>query len=106
MSIYCTFGSIDDERERPRSRQKPIHYNGSHVLPLNTDEHRGSVDLAYIPAHITQGRRKRPEDGKFWPWLRLDVAAENMSAGECVILTREQVQKLRNSLDWWLNHSA
>jgi len=106
MSIYCSFGSIDDENDRPRSWKKPIRYQGSHVLPSEKDEHCGSVDLAYIPPHITQGRRKRPENGSLWPWLRVSIAQENMSSGETVILNRKQVKKLRDSLDWWLGKSG
>ena len=73
MSIYCSFFSVDDENDRPRSRQKPIRYQGSHVLPSEKDEHCGSVDLAYIPPHIERGRRKRSEDAPFWPWLRMEI---------------------------------
>ena len=84
MSIYCSFGCIDDESDRPRSRKRPIRYQGSHVLPGEKDEHSGSVDLAYIPPHISRGRRKGSEDGAFWPWLRMGIAEKNMSAGETV----------------------
>ena len=106
MSIYCSFGCIDDDADRPRSRNKPIRYRASHILPSDRDERRGSLDLAYIPPHIARGRRKRSEDGQFWPWLRVGVAAEEMTAGETVILTREQVEKLRDSLNWWLENSS
>ena len=105
MSIYCSFGCIDDESDRPRSRKRPIRYQGSHVLPGEKDEHSGSVDLAYIPPHISRGRRKGSEDGAFWPWLRMGIAEKNMSAGETVILNRKQVEELRDSLNWWLEQS-
>lgn len=105
MSIFCSFGSIDDERDRPGSRKKPIRYQGSHILPSEKDEHCGSVNLAYIPPHISQGSRKGSEDGPFWPWLRVGVAKENMSSGETVILNWRQAKQLRDHLDWWLEYS-
>jgi hypothetical protein len=105
VSIYCSFGWIDDDRDKPRSRKKPIRYQGSHVLPGEKDEHCGSVDLAYIPPYISQGRRKGSEDGRFWPWLRMSVTEKEMTSGETVILNRWQVEKLRDSLNWWLEQS-
>lgn len=106
MSIYCSFGGIDDEADRPRSRKKPIRYLGSHILPSEKDEHCGRVDLAYIPPHISRGRRQRSEDGPLWPWLRLGVAERDMTSGETVILNRGQVKMLRDSLNWWLKQTA
>ena len=106
MSIYCSFGGIDDERDRPRSRKKPIRYQGSHVLPSNKDERRGRLSLAYIPPHVRRGKRRRAEDAPFWPWLRIGVVEGEIEFGGTVILTYAQVKKLRDDLDWWLASAA
>jgi hypothetical protein len=63
----------------------PLVYQGSHILPSETDQRRGWVDLALIPSHITRdGRDDKPVDERPWPYLRLGV---NEST---VILTRRE----------------
>ena len=75
----------------------PFVYQGSHVLPTDTDERGGTVDLALIPHHITRdGRDDRGENEGPWPWLRLGV---NEST---VILDRGQVKQIVGELKWWL----
>lgn len=75
----------------------PLVYLGSHVLPdERTDKRGGWVDLACIDAHITRdGRDDGPDDG-VWPYLRLGVN------NETVVLTRENVREVHESLSWWL----
>ncbi len=119
MSIYGTWLSIEDERQWVAGLEAqgiragvirdgdpdfddldaPIIYQGSHVLPADSDARGGSVQVAAIPAHITQGARgptSDDEDGPPHPWLRLDVNEAT------VVLTRWQVARLRDTLDEWL----
>jgi hypothetical protein len=76
-------------------------YQGSHVLPAESDERGGWVDIALIPSHITRdGRDDQPEDEAPWPYLRLGVNEQT------VILTRRNVQEIHESLSWWLSHTG
>lgn len=105
MSIYCSMEGIDAECGKP-SKNRPLQYQGSHVLPRDRDKRAGSVDLAYIPPHITRnGKDTRSEDAPIHPWLRLGVSVDNYACRNTVILTRIQVEKLREQLDWWLKAS-
>lgn len=75
----------------------PLVYQGSHHLPSEFDPRGGTVDLALIPSHITRdGRDDKPEDEAPWPYLRFGVNEGT------VILTRENVQQVYETLGWWL----
>jgi len=81
----------------------PIEYQHSGVLPSDKDKRGGIFGLAAIPDHITRdGRDDRPENGKWYPWLRVSM----FEAEDSVILTRKQVEKLRDALDEWLERAS
>lgn len=122
MSIYCStfdFGFDHSTRcKRVRKTGKnmyeqdnskpctcgssPIKYQHSAVLPSAKDERGGVFGLAAIPSHITRdGRDDRPENGKWYPWLRVSM----FEAENTIILTRKQVEKLRDALNLWLENS-
>lgn len=76
----------------------PLVYQGSHVLPSDTDKRGGVVDIAFIASHVTRdGRDDRPEDETPWPYLRLGV-----NEG-IVVLTVRNVQQIHASLTEWLD---
>lgn len=124
MSIYCSIFDFGHEH-KPRCKRmrklragvyerddsipctcgdSPIRYQGSHVLPSAKDERGGIFGIAAIPNHITRdGRDDRPENGKWYPWLRVSLDEAPKSA---VILTRAQVKELRDSLNHWLQKSS
>lgn len=99
MSIYATTLFLGDECDK-RRLTKPIQYQGSQVLPRDRDKRGGSVDLGAIPSHITRDGRDDALEGRWHPWLRISV---NEST---VVLTRDQVKMLRDSLAEWLEASA
>lgn len=132
MSIFATWLTIEDERQWIAELQTegigagvirdggpsvddldaPIIYQGSHVLPADTDPRGGSVFLCAIPSHITRdGRDDRSEDEGPWPWLRLSVHAHATSYGDrngdaTVILTPRQAERMRDTLAEWLSAVA
>lgn len=72
-------------------------YQGSHILPMESDPRGGWVNLALIPSHITRdGRDDKSEDETPWPYLRFGVNEET------VILTRRNVKMIADSLNHWL----
>lgn len=84
----------------------PLVYQGSHVLPEETDLRGGYVDLALIPAHV-RFWRDNPDapvstgpDNPPDPYLRLGVN------GETVILTRRHVSEIWAELSEWLERTA
>lgn len=106
MSIYCSMEGIGDEWDAKR-KEKPLRYGGSHLFPKASDPRGGRVDLAFIARHITRdGKDDRPENSPMHPWLRFGVSSEDNESGDTILLTREQVQKLRDQLDWFLKESA
>jgi hypothetical protein len=91
----------------------PIAYQGSHVLPADTDRRAGSFSACYIPGFIERTGRppvSSDEDHDYpaHPWLRVwvdegdtdeSVSTESSSA---TLLDREQVSKLHAFLGEWL----
>lgn len=89
----------------------PIIYEGSHVLPSDDDRRGGWLEVGAIPGFITRDGR---DDGNgLWDWLRIGIGAlpsleqyqgkPYMAAGQAtVVLTRRQVQQLRDTLTSWL----
>lgn len=83
----------------------PIVYKGSHVLPEETDERGGWVDIALIPPHVRYWRENpdapthtEPDTDTHPPEPFLRWGVNN----DTVILTREQVKEIHAELTWWL----
>lgn len=113
MSIYASIFDIGEEH-LPRCLyrlddsmpctcgESPLLYQGSHVLPSKRDKRGGCLMLAAIPNHITRdGRDNGPQDG-WYPWMRVSMFEAN---SDSLILTRKQVEKLRDSLSQWLENA-
>ena len=118
MSIFASLAAPDDDEhsddcarwdksdgcweisDRPcdcGQPDSPLVYAGSHVLPSESDERGGYIDIALIPSHITRdGRDDKEEDEAPWPYLRFGVGEER------VILTRRNVRMIAASLNKWL----
>jgi hypothetical protein len=81
----------------------PLAYQGSHILPADTDPRGGHFDLGAIPGFITRDGRPPLSDLEDWPyhpWLRVSVNQET------VVLTRAQVEQVHTELGRWLNHTG
>lgn len=75
----------------------PLVYQGSHVLPLVTDERGGDIDIASIPGFITRdGRDNGGDEDRPWPFLRFGVN------GETVVLTERNAREVAATLNDWL----
>lgn len=136
MSIWASTLSIEDERQWIADLEEagiksgvirdgepefddldaPIIYQGSHVLPEESDARGGSVDLAIIPPHVRFWRENpdtpvedEPEGPPYEPFLRLSVDThKNSDGGEAhstVVLTRRQAGRLRDELNEWLDQT-
>ena len=121
MSIYCTLLMLDRMHKddcsywvetepgvfgvsgkpcncgTPRS---PLIYQGSHVLPSNSDQREGYVEIAGIPNHVTRDGRDDAPEGSLKDWLRLAVNREQ------VVLTRPLVTEVRDTLTEWLDREV
>lgn len=133
MSIYATWLSIsgDDHEEgcaiyREVERgvfelsgdacdcglpRAPIIYKGSHVLPSNDDARGGSLDVAGIPEHVRRDGRSDAPEGALKDWVRLSVYEDRETPERgvgvaTVVLTREQVERLRGTLTAWLERGT
>lgn len=148
MSIYGTWLSIEDERQvaasleshginhgvvdddgevedlndlPPEMLDAPIVYEGSHVLPSDSDRRGGAVEVAAIPNHIERHDRPELPDGTLKDWLRLSVHSLDSNCisesrdgkppyvkggDSTVVLTRPQVERLRETLTAWLERPA
>lgn len=118
MSVYGTIWSADEDHaddcgawvqhEYHRElgdgpctcglRNAPIVYQGSHILPSETDRRGGHVSLALIPGFITRdGRDDGPDDENgSWPWLRLSVGQDD------AVLDEPLAASLHTALGEWL----
>lgn len=76
----------------------PLTYQGSHVLPSDDDPRGGSLLVCAIPDHISHDDRPDVPEGTLKDWLRVSLYAYN----DAVVLTRPQVERLRNTLTAWL----
>lgn len=76
----------------------PIVYRGSHILPADTDQRGGVLQLAEIPSYITRdGRDDGPDDAVTpWPYLRLSIGQED------TVLDERLVEALHGALGEWL----
>lgn len=133
MSIYSTWLLLDGHEDncavwvetdpgvfefcdRPCScgtPRVPIVYEGSHVLPADTDRRGGVVGVAAIPDFITRDGRDDARGEGLKDWLRLSVHSEPsttryrgaayVGGGDAtVVLTRPLVEELRDTLTAWL----
>jgi hypothetical protein len=82
----------------------PIVYEGSHVLPSNTDRRAGYIDVAGIPDHIVREGREDGREGVPKDWLRLSVGSVPSTTmyGAALVLDRALVMELRDTLTAWL----
>lgn len=136
MSIYGTWLSLsDDEHEddcavwvetepgcfehsgNPCScglPRAPLVYEGSHVLPADSDPRGGSLDVAAIPDFIEREERDDAQGEGLKDWLRLTVSSvpsrerykgkPYVSGGHAtLVLTRSHVEELRDTLSAWLD---
>lgn len=134
MSIYATWLTIEDERQwiasleaagvnagvirdggpTPEDLDAPIVYQGSHVLPSDSDRRGGSVYVCAIPDHITRDGHDDVPELTLKDWLRLGVSSEDSDTeyegkpyepgGDAtVVLTRSQAERLRDTLTAWLD---
>lgn len=115
MSIYCSlFGVGNSDRHKRKCRydilgddpcicgECPIVYQGSNVLPANTDMRHGEIGISGIPPHISRSRRERKGD-TWHPWLRFHLCVGKKNASrDTVILSKKQVANLRDALTNWL----
>jgi len=88
----------------------PYVYQGSHVNPSEDDTRGGYVMASAIPDHCHPDARGNIDDsGELVDYLRLSVGEDpstyhGMLSGQAdVVLDRAQVQRLRDTLDKWLN---
>jgi hypothetical protein len=95
----------------------PIIYQGSHVNPSDDDPRGGCIDVAAIPnflhPNVRHSRPNTPYDGEDMrfpvEFLRLTVDEDKATyhGGQpglaTVVLDRQQVEKLRDTLTDWLN---
>lgn len=107
-------GPVEDLGELdPEELDAPIVYEGSHVLPADDDRRGGSVEVAAIPDDITREGRDDAPEGALKDWLRLSVdsldsietyrGAPYVEGGSAtVVLTRNQVERLADTLTAWL----
>jgi hypothetical protein len=107
-------GPLDIETDlSPEDYDAPIVYEGSHVLPSDDARRGGSIDVAAIPDFIERDGRDDAQGTGLKDWLRLSVDSEDsieqyegkpyVQGGRAVVvLTRQQVERLRDTLTEWL----
>lgn len=94
-------------------KMQPIVYEGSHILPADTDRRGGWIEVAMIPDHITRDGRDDSPEGDPKPWLRIGLGSDDSTeqyqgkpyvrGGDAtVVLTREMAVRLRDVLEDWL----
>lgn len=75
----------------------PIAYHHSGHRPDPT-ERQGVVEVGGIPGHICE-----QDEDAYCPYLRLGIMEDELSGKEqTVVLDREQVESLRDTLTEWL----
>jgi len=105
VSIYATWLCIDDDDEHG----EPWVYEGSHILPQETDLRGGWLEFGAIPDHIEREGVPGGKEGERKDWCRIGIGEyvtmqqRQAVPGEAtVILHREQVRELRDTLSQWL----
>lgn len=121
MSIYATWFMCLDEQpmgvccdgsnywpSNDPGDRAPLRYHGSGVLPEANHQRAGSIEVGAIPAHVRFWRDNRNastinEPDGYDPYVRIGVQQETFGEGHDVVLDREQVRALRDSLTVWLD---
>ena len=102
MSKYETWFALDGDGydEDAGHLGAPFVYKGSHVLPHSTDARGGWLEIAGIPAYCGT-------DGCLVDFLRLSTSAtDDGDPAVDLLLDREQVTALRDSLAAWLDRKG
>lgn len=100
---YWEIGDRPCDCGQPRA---PFVYQGSHVLPSDSDERGGYVDIALIPGHVRYWREnpdapvETEPDGPPDPFLRFGVNEGT------VILRRAHVEQIVSELTEWLERTS
>lgn len=87
----------------------PLIYQGSHVLPSDSDSRGGDVEIADIPDFIRRDGRDDGQGTGLKDWIRLTVVESPETYGPpqrglaTVVLTREQAGGMRDWLTTWLD---
>lgn len=90
----------------------PVIYQGSHVNPSNADPRGGSLDVGSIPNHCHPDARHDGETDDMThrvDFLRLSLVEDpatyhGLHPGHAtVVLDRAQVERLRDTLTYWLD---
>lgn len=103
MSIYASIEGLGGDGD-PEPLGAPWIYQGSHILPADTDSRGGEIGLALIPSHITRdGRDDQPEDGTPYPWLRLHLTPTGDDP--CVLINPAQARHLIEQLSTWVDQA-
>lgn len=115
--VETDVGILDLDESRPCTCGQvnaPLVYEGSHVLPADTDRRGGDLDVASIPSHIEREGRVDGREGLPKPWLRLSVGNEpsttmfedkpfEPAGSSTIVLDRSQVAELHAYLGTWLS---
>jgi hypothetical protein len=98
-----SYGDKEEERLGP-----PYAYHGSHIMPHKDAERRGNLEVGYIPGHIWRdydGAKVAPQPDEECPhpYVRLGLMDKTFAGNSIdVVLDREQVKALHDSLGAWL----
>ncbi len=115
MSIYCSIFEIGWAHKRGcpgyfagtapcTCRSSPLIYQGSHVLPSDRDKRAGEVGFSAIRGHVTKrGRKKLKSEDSWHPWIRFHLDTKEVRGS--VVLTKKQVEKLRDALTKYLDNT-
>ncbi len=96
----------DEEEER---LGPPYRYDGSHVMPHKDAPRAGDLEVGIIPGHIWRNHdhakvAPQPNEETPHPYVRLGLMDKAYTGNDIdVILDREQVLALRDSLTAWLD---
>ncbi|MGW4662795.1 hypothetical protein [Streptosporangium sandarakinum] len=98
MSIYATWLALNDDT------QPPLVYQGSHINPAPDDRRGGSMTFCAIPNHCHPSvRGTDADDGPSVDYARLRVTEDGDEASAIVVLDRDQIAELRDTLTRWLD---
>jgi hypothetical protein len=110
VSIFASSFSIDSEWPDDPDDKGPYVYEGSHILPTPDSPRGGCLHCSHIPDHITRGTSGEPgyQGEGLKDYMRVGISEQQRpnlnqfpGSGD-VLLDREQVLKLRDYLNWWL----
>lgn len=104
---YEVEDAYDDEEEERLG--PPYRYDGSHVMPHENAPRVGDLELGFIPGHIWRDHdgikvAAQPDEEVPHPYIRLGLMDKCFTGNDItVVLDREQVEALRDSLAAWLD---